>query len=202
MHQLIVITDFDNVENEHFIINEMFRIGLCNLHLRKPNFSLEEIKNWIEKIEPTYRKYITVWHRHFSALQQYGVYNIHFPEQDRIALTKQTDFDTLKKQGVHQISTSIHQAKEYYNLDKAFDYTFISPMFNSISKQGYKAIDKDELTIVHSKKNTKIIALGGIDRSNCNTALNMGLDGVAVLGAIWKNSNPLNAFIEIKNELQ
>lgn len=202
MQQLIVITDFEQSENEHSIINEMFRIGLQCLHLRKPSYNIETIKFWLEKIDAIYHPYITVYHRYFKDLQSFNISQVHFPEADRLVKATPEYLNMLQQQGVQQFSTSIHQATSYQNLNQSFDYTFISPVFDSISKSGYRAINEAELTVLQNKLQTKIIALGGIDKNNCTTALQMGFDGVAVLGAIWKNYNPLNAFIDIYNELQ
>ena len=85
---------------------------------------------------------------------------------------------------------------------------FISPIFDSISKVGYKSnFSQDKLL---ETKNTgllsnNIYALGGIDKNNINILKKYGFKGCAVLGTLWNefenNSDidfVLKNFIEIK----
>ena len=79
---------------------------------------------------------------------------------------------------------------------------FLSPIFDSISKQGYKAkYSKDELregiAIWKKKSSQKLFALGGVEASNIAELAELGFDGAAVLGAVWYSSDPVGAWEEI-----
>ncbi len=116
-------------------------------------------------------------------------------------LRTQTDIHDLNhlKENGYSLSTSIHDINAYNNLHIAFDYTFYSPVFDSISKQDYKAMDKTHLNVSAIKKDIKLIALGGVHEGNCLEALNYGFDGVALLGAVWQSEAPVAAFKRIQN---
>jgi hypothetical protein len=78
-------------------------------------------------------------------------------------------------------------------------YAFLSPIFDSISKREYKSKFlnvKSELISAISGKN--IIALGGIDEDKIEICRARGFSGVAVLGAIWNSTNPVEKFKRIK----
>jgi thiamine-phosphate pyrophosphorylase len=85
--------------------------------------------------------------------------------------------------------------------ENVFDYVFLSPVFDSISKPGY--FRNDELGMMSDEwkalVKTKVIALGGIDASNIHKTKELGFDGAAVLGAVWGESEMvLQSFKEIR----
>lgn len=49
-----------------------------------------------------------------------------------------------------------------------------------------------------SIKKTKLIALGGITPENYKTALEMGFDGVALMGSIWQSENKVENYLRFK----
>lgn len=79
-------------------------------------------------------------------------------------------------------------------LNSQWSYLFLSPIFDSISKRGYRAaFTDDELRQAHRDGiiDDNVIALGGITPSNASKALDLGFGGVAVLGDIWMSDSPL-----------
>ena len=78
-----------------------------------------------------------------------------------------------------------------------FDYLFLSPIFDSISKGGYKSTFSSEQLIEASKAGVideKVIALGGITIDKIPYLKRLNFGGVAMLGAIYK--------VEALNELK
>ena len=49
-------------------------------------------------------------------------------------------------------------------------------------------------------KKKKIIALGGIDEDKIDMVNDSGFSGIALLGAIWQNENPVGKFKRIKEK--
>ena len=82
---------------------------------------------------------------------------------------------------------SCHSFKEVLELEGVLDYCFLSPVFDSISKQGYKAnFDKEELKeFLKKERKIKVVALGGITEENYSEVIKLGFDGVAFLGGVW-----------------
>ncbi len=110
----------------------------------------------------------------------------------------------------HSRFPKFHSLKELEDCKEKYEYAFLSPIFDSISKVGYKSKFshrlhkfsqiKSELISAISGKN--IIALGGIDEDKIETCRKLGFAGVAVLGAIWQSKNPLEKFKRIKEKWQ
>lgn len=99
-------------------------------------------------------------------------------------------------------STSCHSFEEVRNAKT--DYAFLSPIFNSISKEGYVAgFDLKEVTDFLStyKNKTKVIALGGVDDSNISQVYDMGFATAALLGAVWDSDDPLDEYEYILNNI-
>jgi len=191
---IIVISDTELFTGEANAVNQLFDSGLLLFHLRKYNNSNSEIVNFINQIESKYRSRI-VLHQFHEMANEFGLKRLHFSERDRLSKSE-VEFKQLQQSGMI-LSTSVHSVEEYENLSSVFDYAFLSPVFDSISKPDYKA-QKFE---INKKSTIKLIALGGINESNCQLVYEMGFDGVALLGSIWKSENNVEEFIIIKNKL-
>lgn len=184
---IIVITPEKMMENETEFINELFQEGLDLLHIRKPFINSEEMTDFIQKIDFEFHQRL-VLHNHYELAKDFNISRFHFREIDR-----QNDLYKSFKQNI--ISTSVHDIKIFNELNEDWEYSFISPVFPSISKKGYG----ENSTILDDIKNrdnsnVKLIALGGINEKNINEVFENEVDGVALLGAIWKSDEPLNAF--------
>lgn len=72
------------------------------------------------------------------------------------------------------------------------DYCFLSPIFDSISKSGYRAAF-DCSTLAAALATTlaarKVIALGGVTAGHLPELAGLGFKGAAFLGAIWQGTD-------------
>jgi thiamine monophosphate synthase len=68
-----------------------------------------------------------------------------------------------------------------------FDYVFLSPIFDSISKTGYPAASFDEEALVQTLAGAAcdVVALGGLDARTALSAARTGFAGAALLGCLW-----------------
>lgn len=185
---LIVISDALCVANEAALINQLFGEGLPVFHLRKPGSSAQQIKMLLQEIDIKHYSKIALHDHHYLA-DDFGITHLHINETNRRQLAA-TGLPESKAKDV-VLSTSIHTIKDYAMLQPDFDYTFLSPVFNSISKAGYKALEENERLLPRQKTGTKLIALGGITADNCRLPLEWGFDGIAVLGALWNDPRQL-----------
>jgi thiamine-phosphate pyrophosphorylase len=187
---VIVISNPTMLENEAVLINELFDHGLQLFHLRKPNYSKEELRKLLNEIDASNYPKIALHQRHELA-KEFGIKRLHFTEELRIGITPEylcnNDFI---------LSTSVHSVEDLEMLHDVFEYAFLSPVFDSISKPDYKAVQFD-LSVNSAQPKTKVIGLGGITSSNYQKAMKMGFDGVALLGAIWHNPNGVQEFQKI-----
>jgi thiamine-phosphate pyrophosphorylase len=84
-----------------------------------------------------------------------------------------------------------------------YDYIFLSPVFDSISKNYHKSsFGNGEIEKILKSSNQNIYALGGITPENAEKAFRMGFDGIGVLGYIWESDHtPLEAFLSIQEKI-
>ncbi len=181
---MIVITHPTEIANEINTIHELFEHGLELLHIRKPEFSASDIQSFVKAIGSE-NAHQLVLHSHHPLAEDLGINRLHFTAKDRANPIRVLNPDWV-------ISTSTHSIQEFNDLEKCFNYAFLSPVFPSISKSNYQSkTDLLQSLAQRTNFNTKLVALGGIDDSTMPTALKAGFDEVAVLGTIWLSSNPI-----------
>lgn len=179
---MILITWHEPIPKECDILNMMFAQGLRVLHIRKPGLSDAELCNYLQEINPDYHCRIML-HQGYGLLEKFGCKGLHFPERNKQLYWKYASLPFTKSWAVHSI-------KELYSVPDEVDYILLSPVFPSISKQGYRSNWPvgEPMRYLREVKSTRFrhIALGGIDCNTAPKALEMGFDGIAVMGAIWE----------------
>lgn len=188
---MIVITNPVPVANEIDTIHSLFENGLELLHIRKPDYSEEEMNAFLSKIKSKFRQQL-VLHSHHPLASVFGIHRIHFTEKARNEAA-----ESLKKWKEKQciLSTSIHQILDFEELSGVFDYAFFGPVFESISKPDYLSnLDFRQELIQRKNNKTALIALGGITSEKIKAVLDYGFDDVALLGNIWNSNNPIENF--------
>jgi len=176
---VVVISNPTPVKDELSIIHQLFGEGLEVFHLRKKDYPESEVRKIIEKIPEKYFGKI-VLHSHYYLTADYKLKGIHVP-------------DSFKNKTITgAVSTSFHSLEEMKNARAKFEYAFLSPVFDSISKVGYKSkLDLKEIKEFLKNRSDKIVALGGIDEDKVDAVKDAGFSGVALLGSIWQNENPV-----------
>ena len=175
--KLILITRPTYFVEEDKIITTLSDEGLDYLHLRKPDTAPVYAERLLTLIPEKYRKRIVV-HGHFYLKEEYNLKGIHLNHRNPIAPDNYTG----------QISTSCHSLEEVKEKKNNFDYVFLSPVFDSISKQGYAAEYTPEQIRQAAKDgiiDKRVIALGGIDEDNILQVKDYGFGGAAILGGLW-----------------
>lgn len=179
----LVITSPTPIEHECSICNELFVAGMDELHLRRPGATREDFCRFIELIDIRFRSRILL-HDHFELSATYGC-GIHLNRRNRSLAQRYAQ--------THPLSTSCHSWQEVEELGLAPDSILLSPIFDSISKEGYLSTFKlEELQTdlyLRKKRNYNLIALGGINHNNIHICEQLGFDGVALLGYIWQKPN-------------
>lgn len=192
---LILLTSAGKIEKEADILNRFLELGLQYLHIRKPNCQKEGYKNLLLEIDPKFYNRIVI-HQYHELVQEFPIRGIHLQEHARRSLGNQVhQFLQLHRDKGIRISTSFHCKLELQMCAKRFDYSFLSPVFDSISKKNYagKNFDVSELK-------SKIIALGGVHPDTLCAAYQKGYFGVAVMGSIWNREAPYTNFIHTFNK--
>ncbi|MCE7054485.1 thiamine phosphate synthase [Algoriphagus sp. AGSA1] len=187
---LLVVSSPEILENEPAVINQLFAAGLPLFHLRKPEAGEEELRILLTGISEEYRPRV-VLHRHHQLAGEFGIHRIHFKETDRVKLTS-SDYRRMENTEL-VYSTSVHSPEAFISLDQVFHYALFGPVFESISKPGYKP-DKDTKPDFGKQRPTKLIGIGGVTQANAASVLEKGFDGVALCGTIWQSRNKVEAF--------
>jgi thiamine-phosphate pyrophosphorylase len=99
---------------------------------------------------------------------------------------------------------SAHSFEELRKMGN-MEIVLLGPVFDSISKRGYKSkFSKEELKagIAEWRRfigdgSKKLYALGGVNAKNIGELKEMGFDGAAVLGGVWNYADPAATFESI-----
>ncbi|HEX7413897.1 MAG TPA: thiamine phosphate synthase [Bacteroidia bacterium] len=197
--EIIVITPEVDSPKETDVICRLFEMGLQVLHLRKPNTIIDKLRKYIQRIPKQFHKRI-ILHSHYDLIKEFNLKGAHLTEKVRESVK---EINTLKRKKTKTISTSFHSTKEILNNNINYEYVFLSPVFDSISKQGYKSnFTSDELTLFLKKTKQRVIALGGIDDKNSKILKQLNFSGAAVLGFIWESKTPVENYKKLISKIK
>jgi thiamine-phosphate pyrophosphorylase len=179
----IIITLSQIVNTESVILRLAAQRGF-RIHIRKPDVQSSQIA---ALVDPELAASYSV-HYHPKVAEQSGC-GLHCRGDQIEIFRRLLPPDT-------SISCSCHSWEEVEQCQGA-DYVFISPIFDSISKSGYRSgFDYEEIASRLTDKKTKVIALGGITHTNIPKVKALGFDGWASLGSVWELDNQGNVDIE------
>lgn len=182
---VILITMPDAFPGETDICNRLLADGLGRLHLRKPDASLEETARWLEQIEPQYRRHIVV-HDHHDLAREYRLGGIHLNGRNPQAPDWFVHPIDNNKEEACTLSRSCHSIEEVRTVARDYDYVFLSPVFDSISKQGYRTTFlREELSSARDILSRNVYALGGITPERLPEVQRLGFAGAAMMGGFW-----------------
>lgn len=188
MKKLLVLTTPYFFPDEGLIISRLFEEGLERLHLRKPGCTVEELTALISSI-PLINYPRIILHDQFSIAVERHLGGVHLNKRNPVPPDNFTG----------SISRSCHSLQDVEQ-SRHCDYVFLSPLFDSISKEGYRqAFSMEELAAASSSGiiNEKVFALGGIDATTLPLLKNLPFGGVAVLGSIWGKEISIDNFSTI-----
>jgi thiamine-phosphate pyrophosphorylase len=132
--------------------------------------------------------------------ESFKIKGVHLPEKKR---KSSRTIALLKRKKTEIISASFHGFKDLNRSRKKYEYVFLSPVFDSISKKGYKKnipAKEIETKLRYLKQN--VIALGGITDKNIIFVKDAGFIGVATIGYIWSNKTPVKKFKTLLSKIQ
>lgn len=179
---LILLSHPETIEGEARLVNELFASGLQSFHLRKPNWNSTQVEQLLRKI-PEKHHHSIILHQHIHLVDTFHLGGFHLSRR-----TRNKGYEKIYRNV--SFSISAHSTGEIYHLKNIYKYAFLSPVFNSISKPGYKpslAPEEIQKQLSQQKSAVPVIALGGIHEDNISLLKNKGFQGYAVLGYIWNH---------------
>lgn len=188
---LYVITSEVELPNEHRLIVRLFELGMERLHIRKPTMDRETMYRYLSALPEKWHRRL-VLHDHHELACEFEVGGIHLNRRNPIAV----------KSFRGSVSRSCHSLDELGSLDT--DYCFLSPLFDSLSKQGYRsAFSEKELSAARDRGwiNNRVVALGGITPESLSKVKEWGFGGVAVLGYLWGSDDVEKRYLSLAQRI-
>ena len=177
--KIIAITLPHFFADEASAINALFAEDSIDLlHLRKPDSSIDDCRRLLDAIDKEWLPRIVI-NDHFDLCREYGLYGVHLNRRN----------PTPPANHCGSLSCSCHSLQEVAESKPEMDYVFLSPIYDSISKQGYHSAFTDATlrkAAADGIIDGKVVALGGVTRERIAQLEEYGFGGAAMLGDIWK----------------
>ena len=172
----IAITPPDPFTDEARQIAMILDRGWDFVHLRHLGASTRDIKSIIESVPQRLHDRLKL-HSHFDLLNEFNLGGIH--------LNSRCPQPPPLYRGPR--SRSCHSVKEAAETASDFDYVTLSPIFDSISKHGYRGdFSHEELMSIPVGK---VVALGGITPERIAEISKYPFAGFAMLGYIFDGND-------------
>ncbi|MGK0390945.1 MAG: thiamine-phosphate pyrophosphorylase [Maribacter sp.] len=205
--KLILITPPYSHPNEIEILSMAYELGVDRIHIRKPTIDEKTLRTYLDKLGEKIMARASL-HYYENLMKDYSFSGFHFSSNNwKEILDEENEF--INDDNI-LLSSSFHHPNEIQTKGNGLDYAFCSPVFPSISKEGYLpsfewdvgaiAIDIQGMTQSHPLNTPKLelYALGGITSQKVAACKVRGFQGVAVLGAIWNQKTMKEAINELE----
>ena len=177
----IAITPPDFLPDEADSIAMLLRgDAFWRVHVRKPGATADAMRRLLVSL-PSWCLPRIVLHDHHELCGEFAVGGIHLNRR------QPTVSDDLRHLSL-TVSCSCHSIEEVASRKASVDYLFLSPIFDSISKAGYKSnftIDGLRAAADAGIIDSRVFALGGVTPDRLPLLQSIGFGGAAMLGAVW-----------------
>ena len=121
-------------------------------------------------------------HDHFGLCRDYGLMGVHLNSRN-----------PLPPSGFvpRSVSASCHSLAEVARRKPGLSYVTLSPVFDSISKQGYRSAYTDAQPRGAASAgiiDSRVVALGGVSLHGIPMLRDWGFGGAAFLGDVWERA--------------
>lgn len=172
--KILGITLPDFIDDEARRIVRLLDNGIDRIHIRKPEAQAEAIARLLEDIPESLHCRLSL-HDHHELIAR-------FPQVWAHANARNPEPPVQVP-----FSRSCHKLDELC-AEPCAQYSFLSPIFDSISKHGYGASFTTEQLKEAARAgiiNQNVIALGGVTPDRFPILKSLGFGGAAMLGYIW-----------------
>ena len=180
--KIIAITPPHAIDDEVVVIRQLFAKGIDIVHLRKHQSEFEgnNVISYLHKILSALtceeRSKIII-HDYPTLYEEFSLKGIHINK----------NITSLPENYIGYKTRSCHSFDEILKYKNEYDYLFLSPIFESISKPGYKSPFTPEMLQQASLEgiiDNKVIALGGVTFDKIPYLQSLNFGGVAMIGGI------------------
>lgn len=179
MRRIGITSEVEVFREQERIIN-FIQSGYVNyFHIRKPSFSEQQMREYLAIFPNEVRQKLSLHDFHSLAFKM-GIGGIHINKRNPILKEEYNE---------KRVSVSCHSIEQVKEWKEIANYVFLSPIFDSISKKGYKsAFSFNELKKYFNDKilDNKVVALGGVTKDNIKELENIGFSSCALLSDLWQ----------------
>ncbi|MFI3314127.1 MAG: thiamine phosphate synthase [Rikenellaceae bacterium] len=169
--ELILITPEIIYDDEIIVLQHVVSKGGI-VHIRKPHADKEMVTEFCETLSALRENLSIHYHHDIATKQRFA--------RSHISVDQISNCSSFEG----KLSCSCHSVEEANELEQSrIDYYFISPIFDSISKHGYKSKFSPEQIANIATSKPKSVALGGVSIDNISSL--SSFNGIALLGAVW-----------------
>lgn len=175
--KIIAITTPRVTDDDAPIIRHLLDRGVYAVHLRKPESTIDDCRRLLTELTDEQRARIVI-HDYPELYSEFSLKGIHINH----------NIATLPEGYSGSRSRSCHTLEEVVRYKDDYDYLFLSPIFDSISKAGYKSCFGHERLQRASDEgiiDDKVIALGGVTTDKLPYLKGLHFGGAAMIGAIY-----------------
>lgn len=172
----LVITPPTFFDGEAQFLHRLLAHGVDIVHLRKPGATADDCAKLLDGLSTDDRQRIVI-HDFFELARPYGLRGIHLNARRC----------TVPDSWHGHVSRSCHSLEEVKRYKGACNYVFLSPIFDSVSKQGYaSAFTNNTLKQASCDGiiDNKVVALGGVTPDKINYLRQLNFGGAAMLGCV------------------
>ena len=172
----IVITSPSFMDGEVLILRRLLAHGVDFVHLRKPGAAASDCARLLDGLTAEERAHIVI-HDFFELAGPYCLHGIHLNSRR----------SSVPEGYTGHVSRSCHSLEEVKLWKPSCDYVFLSPIFDSVSKQGYRSAFPPEVlgrACSDGIIDSKVIALGGVTPDRIRELRSSGFGGAAMLGHV------------------
>lgn len=177
------------------LVEEALKAGITLLQFREKSLGQDEfIKQAKEINELAVRYHIPlIINDNVEAAIAVDAAGVHLGQEDEDILSVRAKLGPDKI-----IGSSAHSVEEAIEAQtKGADYIGVGAVFGSSTKQDAKPLSKDTLTAICQSVTIPVVAIGGINKENIMKLAGTGVDGVAVISAIFAEQDITEATREL-----
>ncbi len=187
---LIAITLPDFCEQEDRKISLLLRNGFDRVHIRKPDWTSEQVESLLRRIPGELYPRLTLHQTPEVISRLQGGRQLGFQINGRFPHFP--DCEGPKSVSCHSLSEAVSCSE-----DPAVSYQTLSPIFDSISKKGYRSkFTEEDLAQVPPRT----IALGGVTPDRIGSLKKLGFAGAAFLGWVWQQFSENDTESDLKRK--
>lgn len=182
------------------VTEQLIRAGVTCVQLREKNVSDEELIRQAEELLPICRRYDVplIINDRPDIAKRVGADGVHVGLSD-MGIEKAREY--LGRDFI--IGGSAHNVEEALRAQRAgADYLGCGAVFGSSTKTNVTTLAHSELRAITQAVDIPVCAIGGISPDNINQLAGTGIDGVAVVSALYAAENKTEAAQELLEKIE